>query len=138
MSGLPPASPDTHRTYTVLLCARDDLFSCILNVLNNKTARKPLGHALPPDTLSAREWLVCSHPHDLYQYVINNPSPYKGSDLKAFKSLDAYKYDFVSSWVTCLHQWIIPGAGGRHLITAKVCLHFHLTSVIRIRINKML
>lgn len=59
-------------------------------------------------------------PHDLYTYVTSNPSPYTGCDLKAYKSLDAYKY-LVSGWVTCLNQWIAPGAGGRRLVTAKVC-----------------
>ncbi|XP_063078742.1 uncharacterized protein LOC134468800 [Engraulis encrasicolus] len=61
-------------------------------------------------------------PHDLYMYVVNNPSPYTGYDLKAFKSLDAYKY-YASGHVTCLNQWIVPGASGRHLFTAKVCTH---------------
>lgn len=56
--------------------------------------------------------------HDLYHYVVFNPSPYSGQAMKAYKSLDAYSY-FVAGWVTGLQQWIVPG-NGVHLVHAKV------------------
>ena len=36
--------------------------------------------------------------HDIYIYLVHNPSPYSGDSLKAFKSTDAYQYA-VAGWV---------------------------------------
>ena len=36
--------------------------------------------------------------HDIYIYLVHNPSPYSGDILKAFKSTDAYQYT-VAGWV---------------------------------------
>ena len=36
--------------------------------------------------------------HDVYNYLINSKSAYTGQQLKAFKSLDAYKY-FIAGFV---------------------------------------
>ena len=55
---------------------------------------------------------------DLYNYLVNNPSPYTGKDMKAYKSLDAYQY-FVAGWVSCVQQWECNDRD-YHLIMAKV------------------
>ncbi|KAL0993217.1 hypothetical protein UPYG_G00104810, partial [Umbra pygmaea] len=36
--------------------------------------------------------------HDIYIYLVHNPSPYSGDSLKAFKSTDVYQYA-VAGWV---------------------------------------
>lgn len=36
--------------------------------------------------------------HDIYIYLVHNPSPYSGDNLKAYKSTDAYRYA-VAGWV---------------------------------------
>ena len=36
--------------------------------------------------------------HEIYIYLVHNPSPYSGDILKAFKSTDAYQYA-VAGWV---------------------------------------
>ena len=42
--------------------------------------------------------------HDLYNYLVNQQSYFTGKVLKAYKSLDAYKY-FVAGWVSCVQLW---------------------------------
>ncbi|XP_047233578.1 uncharacterized protein LOC124875451 [Girardinichthys multiradiatus] len=42
--------------------------------------------------------------HDLYIYLIHNPSSYTGESLKAFKSTDAYRY-FTAGWVIDPKIW---------------------------------
>ena len=53
---------------------------------------------------------------DIYNYFINTPSCITGEGLKAYKSLEAYKY-FVSGWVrdllVCLKE-------EKYIITSKV------------------
>ena len=54
--------------------------------------------------------------YDIFNYFINTPSCITGEGLKAYKSLEAYKY-FVSGWVrdllVCLKE-------DKYIITAKV------------------
>ena len=51
--------------------------------------------------------------HDIYIYLVHNPSPYSGDILKAFKSTDAYQYA-VAGWV--------KDAKVRHLATNNLNL----------------
>ena len=51
--------------------------------------------------------------HDIYIYLVHNPSPYSGDILKAFKSTDAYQYA-VAGWV--------KDAKVRHLATNNLYL----------------
>lgn len=46
--------------------------------------------------------------HDLYNYIVFNPSPYTGADMKAYKSLEAYKY-FLAGWVNNLQLSAVNG-----------------------------
>ena len=51
--------------------------------------------------------------HDIYIYLVHNPSQYSGAILKAFKSTDAYQYA-VAGWV--------KDAKVRHLATNNLYL----------------
>ena len=43
---------------------------------------------------------------DLFNYLVCTTSVFTGKQLKAYKSLEAYKY-FVAGWVCCVRQWRI-------------------------------
>ena len=59
--------------------------------------------------------------HDIYIYLVHNPSPYSGDILKAFKSTDAYQYA-VAGWV--------KDAKVRHLATNNLYLIMAKVSTI--------
>ena len=73
-------------------------------------------HLLPPDffrpLVSASRFPQINF-HDIYIYLVHNPSPYSGDILKAFKSTDAYQYT-VAGWV--------KDAKVRHLATNNLYL----------------
>ena len=50
---------------------------------------------------------------DIYNDLVDNPSPYTGDSLKAFKSTDAYQYA-VAGWVNDTEIW--------HLETKHMCV----------------
>ena len=52
-------------------------------------------------------------------YLVFSTSYYTSANMKAFKSLEAYKY-FVAGWVHGLQTWSIPEKQ-RVLVMAKVC-----------------
>ena len=53
---------------------------------------------------------------DIYNYLVNGPSPYTSDDLKCFKGLDAYN-QFVNGWVRDVVATIINEL---HVVTARV------------------
>ncbi len=66
----------------------------------------PRGLLKSPELLSLSDLPELNY-IDICNYVINSPSPYTGKDLKAYKSLDAYKY-FTAGWVHDGLVWKIP------------------------------
>jgi hypothetical protein len=89
-----------------------DLDSCILERYIEKTS--VLGivdpYNLPADKftmlhdcLLPEELPDLAYP-DIYNYLINKTSAYTCESMKAFKSLEAYKY-FVAGWVHQLKLW---------------------------------
>lgn len=61
--------------------------------------------------------------HDLYNYLVNQQSYFTGKALKAYKSLEAYKY-FVAGWVWSVQRWKVPHKN-LYLIMSKVGLLFY-------------
>ena len=59
--------------------------------------------------------------YDIYNYLVGKSSYYTGEAMKAYKSLEGYKY-FVAGWVHALQTWHIPGKQ-RVLVMAKVCVY---------------
>ena len=56
---------------------------------------------------------------DVYHYLINKPGGYSGQILKAYKSLDAYRY-FSSGWV---QNVFVNMRSNQFVICSKVCLN---------------
>ena len=61
-------------------------------------------------------------------YLVFSCSYYTSGNMKAFKSLEAYKY-FVAGWVHGLQTWSIPEKQ-RVLVMAKVCQIFCCVSAV--------
>ena len=72
-------------------------------------------YTFPRSELALDKWPDIEYP-DIYNYLINTPNQYTNDMLKAYKSLDSYKY-FVSGWVgdVCVHE-----SGNKAILTAKV------------------
>ena len=72
---------------------------------------------IPPDSLPDLQY------PDIFNYLINMLSVYMKDDLKAYKSLDAYKY-LLAGWVGDLSIHIIEDKikkCRKFIICAKVC-----------------
>ena len=48
-------------------------------------------YTFPPNMIPADSFPDLQYP-DIFNYLVNTPSVYTKDDLKAYKSLDAYKY----------------------------------------------
>ncbi len=57
---------------------------------------------------------------DIFHYLVDTTSSYTMDSMKAFKSLESYKY-FVAGWVHGMQTWSIPGKQ-RVLVMSKVGL----------------
>lgn len=78
-------------------------------------------YGVPPEIfhqLSSADRLPDFSFHDIYIYLIHNPSSYTGESLKAFKSTDAYRY-FTAGWVIDPKIWHLKDKK-MYLLKAKV------------------
>ena len=73
----------------------------------------------PSTSLEWQQWPSVEYP-DIYNYLITTPGRYTHNKLKAYKSLEAYRY-FVSGWVSNVTVCPVPsGAKADYLIIARV------------------
>ena len=79
---------------------------------------------LEQESLDWQDWPEVVYPEipDIFNYLINTPSPYTMQELKAYKSLEGYK-QFVDGWVSNVKVSAITShlsQKDKFLITAKV------------------
>ena len=67
--------------------------------------------------------------HDVYNYLVNSPSYITGEQLKAYKSLDAYKY-FTSGFVRDILAYYKQET---FIITSKVSTYYSFQSLSRFK-----
>ena len=56
---------------------------------------------------------------DIFNYCITSPNGYSQEELKAYKSLDAYKF-FVDGWVSDILVWVVPSQPKACVVTGRV------------------
>ena len=77
-----------------------------------------------PYEIPAKDWgnkvedLPCISYPDIVNYLVNTQSAYTLSELKAYKSLEAYNY-FISGWVKDIKTIIL---NGHHLVSSMVSI----------------
>ena len=123
------------------MCAAARKFSKYFNELDGTAKKRYLEklHSVgenidDPYTLNWKEtpaaddlWPSIEYP-DIYNYLVNTPSPYTKEELKAYKSLDGYKY-LVSGWVgnVSVHT-VLPGHDYSKLVLTAVFRHSQAVS----------
>ena len=74
---------------------------------------------LPIPAASCSELLPDVEYPDIYNYIINTPSPVTKEELKAYSSLDGYKY-LTAEWVSNIHAYAASADGSKIITTAYV------------------